>query len=142
MHMIRTRPFNLARDFDALFQAGSRSFNETGSPRSWVPRVDVYETDDSLTITYELAGFSIEDLDLTLEDGLLTVKGNRSLETPEGARVHRRELAKGSFSRTLRVTAAFEPDTVKASLANGLLEVTLAKRPEVLPRSIEIEAGQ
>ena len=139
MHMIRTRPFNLARDLDAIFQASGRGFIDSTGSRTWAPRVDVFETDDSLIVRYELAGFSVDDLDVTLEDGVLTVKGERSLDIAEGARSHRTELARGPFSRSLRVTESFDPDAVKAAYANGLLEITLEKRSEVLPRSIEIE---
>ena len=140
MHMVRTRPFNLARDLDSLFQvAGHSRFDATA--RSWAPRVDVFETDEALTVRYELAGFSIDDLEVTLEDGTLTVSGERTVEGPEGARYHRKELVRGSFSRSLRVTDAFDQESVKASFSNGLLEINLDKRPEVLPRSIEIEAS-
>jgi HSP20 family protein len=85
-----------------------------------------------------LAGFKAEDLEITLDDGLLKVSGSRSFDTPEGAKTYRSELARGTFSRTLRVTDAYDADKVNASYANGLLEILLEKRPEVLPRTIEI----
>ena len=69
------------------------------------------------------------------------MKGSRDLDAPEGAEFRRKEMARGSFDRTMRVTDSFDPDAVKAAYNNGLLEITLEKRPEVLPRSIEIESA-
>ena len=138
MHMVRTRPFNLARDLDAFFLAAGRGANAPAG--TWMPRVDIYEVDGTLNIRYELAGFSADDLEVTLEDGLLKVSGSRSFDMPEGAEFHRKELSRGKFSRTLRVTDAYDAERVNASFADGLLDVTLQKRPEVLPKTIEIEA--
>jgi len=138
MQIMRTRPFPLARDFDAFFPSAGRGWGDAAGGRGWMPRVDAFETDESLTVRYELAGFEVEDLEVTVEDGMLTVKGSRGFETPEGARSHRTEIATGSFTRSLRVGDSFDHDSVTAEFSNGLLEVTLAKRPEVLPRPIEI----
>lgn len=135
MHMVRTRPFSLARDLDAFF---SSTLPASSAARAWSPRVDIYEADGALTLRFELAGFSAEDLEVTLEDGYLKVAGSRSFESPEGAEYHRNELARGSFSRTLRVSDAYDAEAVTAAYANGILEVSLEKRPEVLPRAIEI----
>ena len=141
MHMVRTRPFQLTRDLDTLFQSATfqPGRGDTRS-RAWMPRVDVYEVDNTLNLRFELAGFAADDLEVTLEEGLLKVSGSRSFEVPESAEVHRQELASGSFSRTVRVTDAYAAEGVGASFSNGLLHVTLEKRPEVLPRTIEIEA--
>ena len=142
MHMVRTRPFSLARDFDALFSPPAQGPRAQGprtqGPQTWSPRVDIYEVDATLNLCFELAGFKAEDLEITLDDGLLKVSGSRSFDTPEGAKTYRSELARGTFSRTLRVTDAYDADKVNASYANGLLEILLEKRPEVLPRTIEI----
>lgn len=141
MQMIRTRPFSIARDFDALFQTGGRGTYISPGTRTWAPRVDVYESGSSLTVRYELAGFAVDDLEVTLEDGVLSVKGERTLEAPEGAEYRRSELARGAFNRSLRVGDGFDADEVKASYSQGLLLVTLEKRPEVLSRTIEVEAA-
>ena len=141
MHMVRTRPFQLTRDLDTLFQSATFQPGRGDTrPRAWMPRVDVYEVDNALNLRFELAGFAADDLEVTLEDGLLKVSGSRSFDVPEGAEVRRQELASGSFSRTVRVTDAYDAEGVAASFSNGLLHVTLEKRPEVLPRTIEIEA--
>ena len=141
MQIMRTRPFSLTRDFDTLFDTAFRGWGETPSGRSWMPRVDAFETDDALIVRYELAGFEAEDLEVTVEDGTLTVKGDRTFETPEEARRHRTEIATGSFSRSLRIGDGFDRESVGAELTNGVLEITLRKRPEVLPQPIEIKTA-
>lgn len=132
MTVMRTRPLALARDFEALFGA---AFD---APRTWIPRVDVYEVEGALSVRAELPGFSAEDLDVSLEDGVLTLSGTRSFADAENVTYHRRELAEGGFSRTIRVGDAYDPESVEAVYRDGILTVTLTKRPEVLPRKIEI----
>ena len=116
--MVRTRPF-----------------------RVWLPRVDVVETEDALTVSYELPGFELEDLEVTLDSNLLTVKGTRSSDIPEGAVYRVRESAEGAFSRSVRVADQFDTEKVDAKLSKGILEILLRKRPEVLPRTIQIKAS-
>lgn len=141
MQIMRTRPFSLARDVDAFFSAAVRGAAGEPGTRTWLPRVDMFETDQALTIRFELAGFQADDLELTVEDGVLTLKGERSFEIPEDARLHRREIAGGAFARTIRITDAFDAEAVEASFSDGVLTVTLEKRPEVLPRTIAINAS-
>lgn len=141
MQLIHTRPFKPVQEvealFDALLRPGAHRFGWRSE--AWTPRVDIIESDAALTLRWELAGFRLEDLEVTLDDGVLTVKGSRSTEAPDGAVHRRRELAEGEFSRSIRVADHFDPDRVEASLANGILEVVLEKAPEVHPRTIEIK---
>lgn len=148
MHLVRTRPFRLPNDVEALLDVlplptaarfGLREGNPTRRP--WLPRVDAIETQDALTVKYELAGFRLEDLEVTLDNSLLTVKGTRSAETPEGAAYRIRELAEGSFSRSIRISDDFDPEEVEARFSDGILEIVVRKRPDVLPRTIQIEAA-
>lgn len=148
MHLVRTRPFRLAHDVDTLFAAlrpgGYRFGLREGqvAPQAWLPRVDIIESDGSLTLRYELAGFRSEDLEVTLDDNLLTVKGTRSPALPEGATYRLQESAEGSFSRSIRVGEEIDSGSVEATFNDGLLEVVLRKRPDVAPRTIPIEAAR
>ena len=149
MHLVRTRPFKLTHDVEAVFEALQRptayrfGFREGRfTNQAWLPRVDVIESEKALTVRYELAGFRLEDLEVTLDDNLLTVKGTRSPVIPEGATYRHQELAEGAFSRSIRVAEHFDPDRVEARLCDGILEVVLDKRPEVLPITIAIETGR
>ncbi len=148
MHLVRTRPFRLNHDVEAFLEAlplpaapgfGVRETRWTRRP--WAPRVDVIETDEALVTRYELAGFRLEDLEVTLDSNLLTVKGTRSSDAPEGAVYRVRELADGAFSRSIRVSDDFDPDGVVADFSNGILEIVVPKRPQVLTRTVQIGTG-
>ncbi len=147
MHLIRTRPFRFVDDVDALLDTLPRpggvrfGFRDGRSGHQvWLPRVDIVETGEALTVRYEVAGFRLEDLEVTLDDNLLTVKGERSADLPEEAAYRLQEIVDGSFTRSIRVGEHFDPEAVQATLRDGILEVVLQKRPEVLPRAIAIEA--
>ena len=149
MHLVRTRPFRLAHDVDTLFAALPRpsgyrfGFREGRlAPHAWLPRVDIIESDSSVTLRYELAGFRSEDLEVTLDDNLLTVRGTRSPVLPEGSTYSLQELAEGSFSRSIRVGEEVDSERVEATFSDGILEVVLRKRPDVAPRSIPIEPAK
>lgn len=140
MNTLRVRPGReLTRLLDVFGPAGGGGWFAAPSDTSWLPRVDVAETEESLTVRYELAGFDPDDLEATLEDNVLTVKGERTFTAPEGASYRRRELAQGSFTRSIRIPESYDADSIRASYSNGLLEVTVGKRPETLPKTVEIE---
>lgn len=100
--------------------------------------VNAWETDESFVIELEAPGFRREDLSLEFTGGALTIRGERTIARPEGARVLRAERGSGAFERTLRVRAAVDPEGVTASLDGGVLTVTLPKAAEARPRRIEI----
>ena len=146
MDLVRTRPFRLPVEAEALLGVlprpaghlfGLRETRPADQARR--PSVDILESDAALTLRFSLAGFAVEDIEATLENGLLTVEGTRSAEAPEGSVYRRRELPDGEFSRSIRVGGRFDPDRVQAKLADGILEVVLEKRPEVLPRTIPVQ---
>ena len=140
MQLVRHNPLSVrafGSDFDRLFDSWL-----TTDSRVWAPRADVFETGDALVARFELPGFSTDDLDITLEDGVLRVSGERSAEdVDEGTTYLRRELTYGRFSRALRIGDGYDADSVAASYENGVLEVRLPKLPEVQPRKIEISTA-
>ncbi len=142
MQLVRQRPIAFGRifgpDFDRLFD----SWDDRAEPRAWVPAVDLVESGDSLVARFEVPGFDAENLTVTLENGVLALSGERAFESEEqDATYHRRELARGAFRRSIRVGDHYDTNEVEATYKDGILEVTLAKRPEVLPRKIEISTA-
>jgi HSP20 family protein len=105
------------RDFDAPLARGGWT--------TW-PHVDVSETEKEVTVTAELPGLTEKDVDLSLKDGMLTLKGEKKIETKD--KVYS-EIWRGSFERTLDV-GEVDPDRVHASFKDGVLTVALEKRPE------------
>ncbi len=105
--------------------------------------VDVHEDADHFYVDAELPGFNKEDVDITLEDGVLTIRGERKEETQEPAKgkqplhVERRW---SRFERSFTLPTAVNENSVQAKLADGVLTITLDKREEVKPRKIHINA--
>ncbi len=107
---------------------------------SWMPAVDVRETKDALEITAELPGLEPKNVDVSVENGVLTLKGSREFEkATEGETYHRVERAYGSFERSFTLPTNVDPDKVKAVYRHGVLHLTLPKREEAKPRSVTIK---
>lgn len=134
MSLVRFDPFELVRDFDRFFESPAP---QTGT---WKPRVDVFERDAGLVVRAELPGIDAENLDVTVEGGTLTISGTRSFtsETEEKG-FHRKELFEGHFKRTLLLPEGIDPKEISATSKDGILEITVPKRPEVLPRKVTVE---
>jgi HSP20 family protein len=104
---------------------------------SALPALDVQENKDNFTVRVELPGLRREDIEVSLEDGTLTISGERKAETPaEGTEVLRQERFFGKFSRALNLPAPVAADKVKAQYKDGILTVTLAKVEEAKPKQI------
>lgn len=113
--------------------------SEPVSGRTWVPAVDIKEGDDALTLTAELPGFTKDQVDITLENNVLTLAGERKFEQEaKGETYHRIERSYGSFSRSFTLPATVKTDKVDARFEGGLLTITLPKVEESRPRKIAI----
>jgi len=133
MQLVNFNP--LMRDLDRMLAGGHHR-------TAWTPRLDVFDRGEDLVVRIELPGIDPDDVDVTLEDRTLTISGTRSLETAsEDTVVHRREILGGGFRRTLVLPEGLDPEAISATMDRGILEITLARRPEVLPRKVKIELG-
>lgn len=129
MHLVRFDPFRLAWDMSL------------GAPtRHWAPRADVVDDEDRILVRFEVPGVDAAALDVHIEDGLLVVTGTRSFEDEPNGWV-RRELAQGEFRRAVSLPDEVDTDQVSASYANGILTIALPKRPEVLPRKVQVNVA-
>ena len=132
MNLVRFDPFSMMRDFDRLLE--ERPLGR------WTPRVDVFDQDNNLVVRTELPGVAADDIDVTVENGTLTIKGGRSFENEETkGGYHRKEIFEGSFERTILLPDGIDPEQVTATSKDGILEISIPKRPEVLPRKVTIE---
>ena len=135
MNLVRFDPFSVMRDFDRLFGEG---VERSGS--RWMPRVDVLDQDEALLVRTEVPGVDPESIDVTVEGGTLTIKGSRSFSAEESEdSYHRKEIYEGSFERTLLLPEGVDPEAVTAASKDGILEITIPKQPEVLPRKVTVE---
>lgn len=129
----------MTRMFDEVW--GQRRLGEdeviTGS---WLPAVDVRETKDALEIQVELPGIEAKDVNVSVENGVLTLKGSRNFEkATEGETYHRVERAYGAFERSFTLPTNVDPDRINAVYRLGVLHLTIPKREEAKPKAISIK---
>ena len=106
----------------------------------WSPRCDVTETEATVTVHAELPGVSAEELEVVVDDGVLTIRGEKTSErTEERDNRTYRERFFGSFERSIAVPAGVDESSIKAQLKDGVLEVTMARSPVVKPSPRKIE---
>jgi len=110
---------------------------------NFIPPVDVYEDEHSITIQAEIPGVKEEDVDVRLENNVLTITGERKLENEEKKEnFHRIERQFGRFLRSFTLPSTVDPDKVNAEFNNGVLKVVIAKREESKAKQIKIMAGK
>lgn len=133
-----TRLPDLRWEMDRLL----RDFFDSGSTENYrpsAPAADLYETEDAYVAEMELPGFERENINVTLEQGVLTVTGNRSGEREESeGEYHLRERRTGRFQRSFRMPESVNVDDVEAHFSNGILEVRMPKAAEARSRKIEV----
>lgn len=136
--IIRTR---MNRLFDQAFgdYPGFDREGEEVSSRTWLPAVDIRETDDSLVLTAELPGLSKEDVDITLERNILAIRGERRFEKEDKEEnYHRIERSYGTFARSFTLPSNVTPEGVTANFENGVLRIVVPKAEEAKPRKVDI----
>ena len=139
----RNSPFPITGKFDS-FDSLIKSLmaDVFDSEGVWAPRVDIVEKEKEYMFLAELPGMDKKDIKLTIENNVLTMTGERKEEKMEkGAEFSRRERFVGKFERSFALPEDVDLDKVKAKMNNGVLEISIAKRPESLPRGIEINVG-
>jgi HSP20 family protein len=130
-------PVNLFNEFDRLFE---RPLAHTVA-HDWNVALDVAEKDDNFIVKATVPGINPDDIEITLEDDVLTLKGEiKSDEEFEEANYHVRERRYGSFSRSIRFATAVNGDEVEATYNNGVLTLDVPKAEEVKPKRIAIKA--
>ncbi|HVN76442.1 MAG TPA: Hsp20/alpha crystallin family protein [Thermoanaerobaculaceae bacterium] len=130
------------RMFNDIWGHGRR-VDEDYISGSWMPAVDVRETKDALEIAVEVPGLEPKDVEVSVENGVLTLKGTRRFEkATEGETYHRVERAYGSFERSFSLPTNVDPEKVRAAYRHGVLHLTLPKREEAKPRSISIKVEE
>ncbi|HEY0565994.1 MAG TPA: Hsp20/alpha crystallin family protein [Terriglobales bacterium] len=131
---------DLQKTVNAMFEDTAAGANSTG--QSFVPPVNVYEDEGSIRLELEVPGLKPEDLDIRLENNKLTVRGERKLTEEKKAENYVRvERRYGSFVRSFTIPNTVSSENVQANYTDGVLEITLAKRPETQPKQIKVNLG-
>ena len=147
MKVTRLEPYGLLdllnRDrspFDyRLFNQPQRNNAPTGS---WVPAVDIVEEEECFLLRADLPGVTPDSIDLRTEKGLLTLSGERNIDSKESTNAQRQgERVAGKFNRRFSLPETADTDSISANCRNGILEVTIPKLPEVQQRRITVNAA-
>ena len=132
---------NMERFFDEVWGRPQRGRQEADSLRgAWIPAVNILEKKDSIDITVEMPGVDAKDVEVTIEDGVLALRGERHFEAAsEGETYHRVESAFGAFERRFTLPPTVDASKIDARFKNGIMTLHLPKREESKPRSVKVK---
>jgi len=146
MAITRWDPFREVAALQNRVNSLFRDFNEGESSlttASFVPAVDIYEDDNKVVLKLEVPGIEEKDLDVSVENTTLTVKGERKFAKEEKEEnFHRIERRYGSFYRAFTLPTTVDAEHVEASYNAGVLKLELKKKPEAQPRQIKVNVGK
>ena len=130
------QPFgNFTREFDRVFDGWTDDLCD-----SFGLSIDFREDDNQYTIVADVPGLKKDDIEITIEDGVLTLRGEKKVESEtDDANYHVHERRYGSFSRSFRLPTAVKDESIQANLADGVLTITIAKADEVKARRIDVK---
>jgi HSP20 family protein len=112
------------------------------SSPAWAPALDISERKDAYLVTVELPGVKLDDLTITLEDGMLTIQGERQFaEDSSDQQFHRVERRYGAFRRSITLPTHVQADAVEASFEDGVLQIVVPKAEEAKPKRIQVRPG-
>lgn len=138
-------PFRNEFPFASMFRDLERFMRDHDSAlmgsATALPSFRTEQDKDAYHVTAELPGFTDKDIQVDIHRGVLTVSGERKLTSPEGYTLTHRERGGVKFSRSLRLPDEIDEEQVKASMADGILSLTLPKRADVKPRQISVSAS-
>ena len=128
----------LNRVFGEMFERAGDESNLT----PWAPAVDIYETEHELVVKADLPDVNPQDLDIRVENNILTIRGERKFENKVNEENYLRvERAYGSFSRSFSLANSVKSDAIKADYLNGVLTLSIPKREEAKPKQIKVNVG-
>lgn len=146
MAVVRWQPYGAVASLqDSINRLFNDAFARTGADEdftlsAWKPLVDIFDKDDAIIIHAELPGVRKEDVSIELKENILTLKGERC-ETKEVKedKFYRKERTFGSFHRAFTLPTAINPDLIKATFKDGVLEIEIPKPEEKKPKQIQID---
>lgn len=145
MKLVRWDPF---QELVAMSNRLNRTLNDPNTPRTddtlgtWIPPVDVFEKHDHLVIRAEIPGVQKEDMDVRIDNGVLTLHGERKQETEiKEENAYRMERIYGMFTRSFSLPTTVDATKVTATYKDGVLELTVPKAETAKPKQVEIKAA-
>lgn len=146
MNIARFEPWNfvdlLHRDIDRLATCRAAPSDADNPVADWAPAVDIVEEKDRFILRADVPGVNPQDIDVSMDNGILSVSGERlAIDPGEDSGVQRLERTTGRFLRRFTLPETADAEAIAAKCANGILEVTIPKAPEIQARRITVEAA-
>lgn len=138
MNQLRTQMDRMFEDASSGRYTATRALPLYGG--TW-PRANLIDSGSKLMLTAEVPGMTDQDIQLTLNQDILHISGQRKIQAPAGYSVHRQERAAVNFSRSFALPCSVNPESASASVKDGVLTVTLEKAPDAMPRQIAVKAA-
>ena len=132
---------NMQREIDRMFDRFRGGMSDSGpEPQNWMPAVDILERENEFQLRLELPGVRKEDVKITVNNDVLTIRGEKKMETEKkGDNYHRLERSFGTFQRSFTLPGTVSSEKIEASYDNGILHLTLPKIEEAKPKEIEVK---
>jgi HSP20 family protein len=139
MSLIRWTPMDMFNDMDDIVNHFPM-ITQTNALKSFIPPMDVYETDKAVVVETPLAGINPEDVDVSVHKGVLTIKGESKKEHEvDEKNYYRKEVRSGSFYREVALPAQVQEDQVTAEFNNGMLKIVCPKAPTAVAKKIDVK---
>lgn len=134
---------SMRKEFNSLFERffhGDLSDTTSAFTSAWIPAVDIAERENDFVVRMELPGVTKEDVKISMQEGILTVKGEKKQERESKASdYHRVERSYGSFQRSFTLPTAIKAENIDASFSDGVLNIALPKAEEAKPKQIDVK---
>jgi HSP20 family protein len=131
--------FGLHREIDRLFNEFAQGVGPDGT-KNIVPSIEISETDKAIEISAEMPGLERKDVEITIEDDTLTIRGEKKIEeNQKDKNVQHSERAYGVFLRMLQLPPGIDPSSVQATMSNGVLKITIPKPAKPEPKKVEVK---
>lgn len=147
MAITRWDPFQgisaLQQEVNRLFEGSLHTRGDNSALTTWAPPVDIYETENELVLKADLPDVNEKDIDIRIENNMLTIRGERKFEqTVKEDNYLRVERAYGAFSRSFGLPNTVNTEAIKAEYKNGVLRIEMPKRAESKPKQVKVSVNQ
>ncbi|TCK17454.1 HSP20 family protein [Thiogranum longum] len=146
MSLVRYEPWSLLNQLQGEMSRmlDTNRYGEEGSPLAtsdWVPAVDIKEEDDRYVIHADVPGVEARDIEVNMEDGVLSIRGERKIENEEEREGYKRiERVRGNFYRRFSLPDGADAEAISAKCKDGVLEIIIPKQTKVMPKRIEVQS--
>jgi len=133
-------PFGLHREIDRLFNELLQGIVSNDGTKSLTANIEITETDEAVEVTAEMSGLERKDVEISIEDDTLTIRGEKKVEGNQKEKnVQHSERIYGMFMRMLQLPPGIDPSSIQAAMVNGVLKVTIPKPAKSMPKKVEVK---